>query len=676
MGTRILLADDSITIQKVVNLTFADEGIEVVSVSNGDMAERRLNEVNPDLVLADIFMPGKNGYELCESIKQSSQFSNVPVVLLVGAFEPFDQAEARRVRADAHLTKPFESRTLVETVRRLISSSVNVRTGSLSPATSTAQPVEKQPVEGTPGHAVQPSQRPDFLPMTNEAAPAQAANQSEPPAQGHRAEEDLHPLEIELAPAPYQEQADLSSALPWMEQTESLADTGDTQGQQSDPFDLAPLEISEHEAVYTPSTGVVAAGDTADLTLGDESVDLDLEGRAPEFQSGFATDEEELILDLGGPGPVYMHESDNGPHADAASGGAFNFNSGRSHGGAAQPPSWNDSDVFKTQMLEPPASLSQVQERINTNPLEMPLPSDFNRPGVAPAGFAQSHEETSSSTLLAVDDPLGDVLIDERGMDIPSYESLGTPEILFGEQQSNEEFNLEFNPQEQQAFDITGQTGAAAKIDQARAETNAYASEESPAAIETIELMAEPHAPRVEVGAEARSQPPNETAEAASGFKPSGSAHGVSGRGDAGANWSESGFEFSSEFQPATAERHPDKVEYTLIESEGRPGEGHAQPSGVEFTAPAMWSEQEARFAPIDIEATVVDEFESARGEAGRDAVETGFEIAPTVEEGPAHFADAQVRESSGGARSRGSEAAAQTPDLSPALVDEIVRRV
>src|SRR3712207_6372085 len=106
MGSKILLADDSITIQKVVNLTFDDEGIEVVAVSNGDQAERKLGEVNPDLVLADIFMPGKNGYELCEFIKQSPRFSNVPVVLLVGAFEPFDLNEARRVGADDHLTKP------------------------------------------------------------------------------------------------------------------------------------------------------------------------------------------------------------------------------------------------------------------------------------------------------------------------------------------------------------------------------------------------------------------------------------------------------------------------------------------------------------------------------------------------------------------------------------------
>jgi CheY-like chemotaxis protein len=131
MRGKILLADDSITIQKVVNLTFADEGIEVVAVSNGEIAERRLGEINPDLVLADIFMPGKSGYELCQYIKQSPQFKHIPVVLLVGAFEPFDQAEAKRVGADAHLTKPFESRALVETVRKLI---------QVSPPSSTPAP--------------------------------------------------------------------------------------------------------------------------------------------------------------------------------------------------------------------------------------------------------------------------------------------------------------------------------------------------------------------------------------------------------------------------------------------------------------------------------------------------------------------------------------------------------
>ncbi len=122
MSNRILLADDSITIQKVVNLTFSDEGFEIVTVGNGELALRKLEEASFDLVLADIFMPGRNGYEVCEYVKSSPAHSHIPVILLVGAFEPFDRSEAARVRADGHLTKPFESRILVETVKRLLAS--------------------------------------------------------------------------------------------------------------------------------------------------------------------------------------------------------------------------------------------------------------------------------------------------------------------------------------------------------------------------------------------------------------------------------------------------------------------------------------------------------------------------------------------------------------------------
>lgn len=104
---KLLLADDSITIQKVVNLTFADEGIEVIAVGDGNSAIDKLREDNPDLVLADVNMPGLNGYEICEKIKGSNK--NTPVILLVGSFEPFDEDEAKRVGADDFLTKPFQS---------------------------------------------------------------------------------------------------------------------------------------------------------------------------------------------------------------------------------------------------------------------------------------------------------------------------------------------------------------------------------------------------------------------------------------------------------------------------------------------------------------------------------------------------------------------------------------
>jgi CheY-like chemotaxis protein len=103
----ILIADDNTNIQKMVALAFEDRGIKVVSVGNGEAAVRRMPELNPDLVLADIFMPVRNGYEVCEFVKKDQRFSHVPVILLVGAFDPLDEKEARRVGADGVLKKPF-----------------------------------------------------------------------------------------------------------------------------------------------------------------------------------------------------------------------------------------------------------------------------------------------------------------------------------------------------------------------------------------------------------------------------------------------------------------------------------------------------------------------------------------------------------------------------------------
>ena len=104
---RILVADDNTNIQKMVALAFEERGIEVVSVGNGEAAVRRIPDLSPDLVLADVFMPVRNGYEVCEFIKKDDRFSHVPVILLVGAFDPLDEKEARRVGADGVLKKPF-----------------------------------------------------------------------------------------------------------------------------------------------------------------------------------------------------------------------------------------------------------------------------------------------------------------------------------------------------------------------------------------------------------------------------------------------------------------------------------------------------------------------------------------------------------------------------------------
>lgn len=143
-GRKLLLADDSATIQKVIDLTFADEGVRVVAVGNGQDAIDRLLEVAPDIVLADVFMPSRTGYEVCEYVKTNEKLKHIPVMLLVGSFEPFDEAEARRVGADDILTKPFQSiRRLIDRVGALVSSPPVEKEGQTAELPKVEKPEEE-----------------------------------------------------------------------------------------------------------------------------------------------------------------------------------------------------------------------------------------------------------------------------------------------------------------------------------------------------------------------------------------------------------------------------------------------------------------------------------------------------------------------------------------------------
>lgn len=104
---KILVADDNSNIQKMVGLALKDQGIDVVAVGNGEAAVRKISDLKPDLVLADVFMPVRNGYEVCSYVKQDPTLAHIPVILLVGAFDPLDEQEAQRVGADGVLKKPF-----------------------------------------------------------------------------------------------------------------------------------------------------------------------------------------------------------------------------------------------------------------------------------------------------------------------------------------------------------------------------------------------------------------------------------------------------------------------------------------------------------------------------------------------------------------------------------------
>ena len=136
MSKTLLLADDSVTIQKVVAISFASEDLTIATVDNGDDAITRARELLPDVILADVVMPGKSGYEVCEAVKADPTLRHIPVLLLTGTFEAFDEERAQRAGAAGHVAKPFEAQALVQRVRELLETPVaapaptRCRTGS------------------------------------------------------------------------------------------------------------------------------------------------------------------------------------------------------------------------------------------------------------------------------------------------------------------------------------------------------------------------------------------------------------------------------------------------------------------------------------------------------------------------------------------------------------------
>ncbi len=148
MTIKLFVADDSVTIQKIVGLAFSSEDAVIQSVSGGDAALDEVRAFKPDIVLADVFMPGCNGYEVCAHIKQDPELRDTPVILLVGTFEPFDEAEAARVKCDGYLTKPFDTSELIQTVYRLIKK--NDTSGQAFEETAEAPDIrtESAPVRG------------------------------------------------------------------------------------------------------------------------------------------------------------------------------------------------------------------------------------------------------------------------------------------------------------------------------------------------------------------------------------------------------------------------------------------------------------------------------------------------------------------------------------------------
>ena len=157
MAARILVADDSVTIQKVVELTFSKEDFVLVQARSGEEAIRKAKEERPDLVLLDLVMPDKNGYEVCAAMRAEPMLRAVPIILLTGTFETFDKGKGVQAGANDFVTKPFESQVLISKVKQLLFT----KTVDMAPAAGPAKS----------GKAVPPKEAPHPSPATAASPP-------------------------------------------------------------------------------------------------------------------------------------------------------------------------------------------------------------------------------------------------------------------------------------------------------------------------------------------------------------------------------------------------------------------------------------------------------------------------------------------------------------------------
>lgn len=187
---KLLLADDSVTIQRVIELTFSGEDVQVVAVNDGEQAIARIPLERPDVVLADIGMPRKGGYDVAAFVKGRPDLAHIPVLLLAGAFEPVDQARAEQVHADGVLIKPFEPRQVIERVKELLAAAAEAQAPPEPPVAGLALPAATATGSGTDdsqslddlfeslNQALNEPERPLWPSEVREPAPSRA----EPPA--------------------------------------------------------------------------------------------------------------------------------------------------------------------------------------------------------------------------------------------------------------------------------------------------------------------------------------------------------------------------------------------------------------------------------------------------------------------------------------------------------------
>lgn len=262
MSHTLLLADDSVTIQRVIELTFADEDVTVVAVGDGNLAVARLDTTPPDIVLADVDMPGRDGYAVARHVRDTPALSRIPVLLLTGAFDPVDDAAVSACGAAGVLIKPFEPQHVIARVRELLQNGASKLSGPAPAAAATAaaapEPAAPEPAPAAvPTPATTPTPASSSPPTVEiRVPPASSASSVEDYFQ--RLDDAFADLNVPLQPAdPF---AGLPAAPPPPAPPKSLQDTG-----RFVPVQLASAAKPEPPPVTSPS---VKAGAT-ELSMAD-----------------------------------------------------------------------------------------------------------------------------------------------------------------------------------------------------------------------------------------------------------------------------------------------------------------------------------------------------------------------------------------------------------------------
>lgn len=299
MSLKILLADDSLTAQNMGKKILADAGYEVIAVSNGAQAMKKIAADSPDLVVLDVYMPGYSGVEICERIRGSRETASIPVVLSVGKMEAFKPEEGTRVRADGLIVKPFEATELLAVVKKLANSAPPLKKRPVARPEADRAPVSDNAAADFSDDLPEFEVQHQSIEVPKEVASAPAIGMD-------LISEDLRQspaVEFELERSPEPVQTDHSTHMAAADGLSGVFELGssNTAASESPVPELSSAEAEEPRASAEDSSDGDRAAATEDLTIGagayehEAALDAEVEEAATPVMDAVSGSEPQLL---------------------------------------------------------------------------------------------------------------------------------------------------------------------------------------------------------------------------------------------------------------------------------------------------------------------------------------------------------------------------------------------